>query len=85
MSRGNTKSVQRRGPRLPRATPIDRALLDAGDLDPRTEKALRMRLGVGAGKSHRLEFITTGNAATKERLRQLEARAINGVRRHKMS
>ncbi len=85
MSRGNTKSVQRRGPRLPRATPIDRALLDAGDLDPRTEKALRMRLGVGAGDRHEVEFVTPGNAPNRERLRQIEAKAIMGVREHKLN
>ncbi len=84
MSRGKTKSVRKRGPRLPRVTPVGRALIDGGLLSSREEKVLRARFGVGAGKRHRLEFVTTGNAATKERLRQLEARAINGILERKV-
>ncbi len=85
MSKRKSRRMKKRGPQLPRVSAVERARLDAGGMDPRTEKILRTRLGVSARDDHRLEFVTPGNAANRERLRQIQSLAINGVRERKLN
>jgi RNA polymerase primary sigma factor len=50
-------------------------------LVPREEQVLRLRFGVGCGREHTLEEIGAGLAVTRERVRQIELRALRKLRR----
>ena len=47
-----------------------------GSLTPREERVLRMRYGIGTGTDHTLEEIGRQLSVTRERIRQIEARAL---------
>ena len=49
-------------------------------LTPREEKVLRMRFGVGDGSEHTLEEVGKTFAVTRERIRQIEAKALRKLR-----
>jgi len=49
-------------------------------LTPREEKVLRMRFGVGDGSEHTLEEVGKKFAVTRERIRQIEAKALRKLR-----
>lgn len=49
-------------------------------LTPREEKVLRMRFGIGAGYEHTLEEVGEYFAVTRERIRQIEAKALRKLR-----
>ncbi len=49
-------------------------------LTPREEKVLRMRFGIGAGYEHTLEEVGEYFAVTRERIRQIEAKALKKLR-----
>jgi len=49
-------------------------------LTPREEKILRMRFGIEDGKEHTLEEIGQSFAVTRERIRQIEAKALRKLR-----
>ena len=49
-------------------------------LTPREEKVLRMRYGIEVGCDHTLEEVGKCFAVTRERIRQIEAQAINKLR-----
>ncbi|MEC9466756.1 MAG: RNA polymerase sigma factor RpoD/SigA, partial [Myxococcota bacterium] len=51
-------------------------------LSPREEAILRMRFGFGMAKSHTLEEIGQKFQISRERIRQLEVRALNKLRTH---
>ena len=51
-----------------------------GTLTPREEQVLRLRYGVGERSDHTLEEIGTRLAVTKERARQIEAKALRKLR-----
>ena len=49
-------------------------------LTPREEKVIRMRFGVGGGSEHTLEEVGRPFAVTRERIRQIEAKALRKLR-----
>jgi RNA polymerase primary sigma factor len=46
------------------------------DLTPREERILRMRFGIGMERDHTLEEVGTTFNVTRERIRQIEAKAL---------
>ena len=49
-------------------------------LTPREEKVLRMRFGIGDGCEHTLEEVGQDFEVTRERIRQIEAKALRKLR-----
>jgi RNA polymerase primary sigma factor len=49
-------------------------------LTPREEKVIKMRFGVGDGREHTLEEVGQRFAVTRERIRQIEAKALHKLR-----
>ena len=54
-------------------------------LTPREEKVIKMRFGVGEGSEHTLEEVGQSFAVTRERIRQIEAKALRKLRHPKRS
>jgi RNA polymerase primary sigma factor len=54
-----------------------------GVLTDREQKILKMRFGLDDGKSHTLEEVGQEFAVTRERIRQIEAKALAKLRKHK--
>ncbi len=54
-------------------------------LTPREQKILRMRFGLEDGKTHTLEEVGQEFGVTRERIRQIEAKALTKLRKHKDS
>ncbi len=52
-------------------------------LSDREQKIIRMRFGLDNGKSHTLEEVGQEFAVTRERIRQIEAKALAKLRKHK--
>jgi RNA polymerase primary sigma factor len=51
-----------------------------GTLPPREEKVLKMRFGVGGGAEHTLEEVGQNFNVTRERIRQIESKALRKLR-----
>jgi RNA polymerase primary sigma factor len=49
-------------------------------LTPREEKVLKMRFGVEEGSEHTLEEVGQSFAVTRERIRQIESKALRKLR-----
>ena len=49
-------------------------------LSPKEEKVIRMRFGIGCDREHTLEEIGQEFAVTRERIRQIEAKALRALR-----
>jgi RNA polymerase primary sigma factor len=49
-------------------------------LTPREEKVLKLRFGVGGGSEHTLEEVGRSFAVTRERIRQIESKALRKLR-----
>ncbi len=54
-----------------------------GTLSDREQKIIRMRFGLDNGKSHTLEEVGQEFAVTRERIRQIESKALAKLRKHK--
>ena len=54
-------------------------------LTPREQKILRMRFGLEDGRSHTLEEVGQEFGVTRERIRQIEAKALAKLRKHRES
>jgi RNA polymerase primary sigma factor len=54
-----------------------------GMLTEREQKILRLRFGIDDGKSHTLEEVGQEFSVTRERIRQIEAKALAKLRKHK--
>ncbi|MBI5742289.1 MAG: sigma-70 family RNA polymerase sigma factor [Candidatus Niyogibacteria bacterium] len=52
------------------------------DLAPREQKILRLRFGLEDGITHTLEEVGKEFAVTRERIRQIEAKALEKIRQH---
>lgn len=52
-------------------------------LSEREQKIIKMRFGLDNGKSHTLEEVGQEFAVTRERIRQIEAKALAKLRKHK--
>jgi RNA polymerase primary sigma factor len=52
-------------------------------LSDREEKVLRMRFGIGENKDHTLEEVGAYFKVTRERIRQIEAKALRKLRHPK--
>lgn len=52
-------------------------------LSDREQKIIKMRFGLDGGKSHTLEEVGQEFAVTRERIRQIEAKALSKLRKHK--
>jgi len=52
------------------------------DLSPREQKILAMRFGLGDGVTHTLEEVGEEFGVTRERIRQIEAKALEKIREH---
>lgn len=53
------------------------------DLNPREQKILAMRFGIGDGVTHTLEEVGQEFGVTRERIRQIEAKALEKIREHR--
>jgi RNA polymerase primary sigma factor len=53
------------------------------DLSPREQKILEMRFGLVDGVTHTLEEVGQEFDVTRERIRQIEAKALERIRKHK--
>ena len=49
-------------------------------LTPREEMVLKMRFGVGGGTEHTLEEVGQSFTVTRERIRQIESKALRKLR-----
>jgi RNA polymerase primary sigma factor len=56
-----------------------------GSLSDREQKILRLRFGLEDGKQHTLEEVGQEFAVTRERIRQIEAKALAKLKKHKDS
>lgn len=56
-----------------------------GNLTEREQKILKLRFGLEDGKSHTLEEVGQEFSVTRERIRQIEAKALAKLRKHKDS
>ena len=52
-------------------------------LSDREQKIIKMRFGIGGGRSHTLEEVGAEFSVTRERIRQIEAKALSKLRKHK--
>ncbi len=52
-------------------------------LNDRERKIVKMRFGIGGGRSHTLEEVGAEFSVTRERIRQIEAKALSKLRKHK--
>lgn len=53
------------------------------DLSPREQKIISMRFGLEDGITHTLEEVGSEFSVTRERIRQIEAKALQKIRQHK--
>ena len=53
------------------------------DLTPREQKILSMRFGLKNGITHTLEEVGKVFGVTRERIRQIEAKALEKIREHR--
>lgn len=54
-----------------------------GELNPREQKILSMRFGLEDGVTHTLEEVGREFGVTRERIRQIEAKALEKIRQHR--
>ncbi len=60
---------------------VEQTRIALSTLTPREEKILRLRFGIGEQSDHTLEEVGRSFSVTRERIRQIEAKAINKLRK----
>ncbi len=60
---------------------VEQTRIALATLTPREEKILRMRFGIGEQTDHTLEEVGRSFSVTRERIRQIEAKAISKLRK----
>ena len=60
--------------------PRDEALTHFVAAEPREERVLRMRFGIGMNTDHTLEEVGQQFSVTRERIRQIEAKALRKLK-----
>ena len=78
LHRGPAGGLAVRRGHQPEPQGTDRSVLKT--LTPREEKVIKMRFGVGDGSEHTLEEVGQSFAVTRERIRQIEAKALRKLR-----
>ena len=63
----------------------ERLELIISDLSPREQKILSMRFGMEDGVTHTLEEVGKEFGVTRERIRQIEAKALEKIRKHEQA
>jgi RNA polymerase primary sigma factor len=61
---------------------VEQARKVLATLTPREERVLRMRFGIGEKSDHTLEEVGQDFDVTRERIRQIEAKALRKLRHH---
>jgi RNA polymerase primary sigma factor len=61
----------------------DQLLMILNTLTPKEEKVIRMRFGIGVDRDHTLEEVGRHLSITRERVRQIEAKALRKLRHPK--
>ncbi len=56
------------------------SVLKLASLTPREERVLRMRFGIGMNTDHTLEEVGQQFSVTRERIRQIEAKALRKLK-----
>ncbi len=64
---------------------VEQARMVLATLTPREERVLRMRFGIGERSDHTLEEVGQDFDVTRERIRQIEAKALRKLRHHSRS
>lgn len=54
-------------------------------LSEREQKIIKLRFGIGGGRPHTLEEVGNEFSVTRERIRQIEAKALSKLRKHKQT
>ena len=54
-------------------------------LSEREQKIIRLRFGIGGGRPHTLEEVGNEFSVTRERIRQIEAKALSKLRKNKQT
>ena len=54
-----------------------------GSLSDREQKIIKLRFGLEDGKNHTLEEVGQEFSVTRERIRQIEAKALAKLKKHK--
>ena len=63
------------------ASELQRSIAEAlAELTPREQRILRMRFGIGGTADHTLEEVGREFGVTRERIRQIEAKALEKLR-----
>ena len=60
---------------------VEQTRIALSTLTPREEKILRMRFGIGEATDHTLEEVGRSFSVTRERIRQIEAKALSKLRK----
>ena len=76
------KAVASPGENVANSALVEQARRVLATLTPREERVLRMRFGIGEKSDHTLEEVGHDFDVTRERIRQIEAKALRKLRHH---
>ncbi len=79
------KLVPSPGENVTNSALVEQARKVLATLTPREERVLRMRFGIGERSDHTLEEVGQDFDVTRERIRQIEAKALRKLRHHSRS